>query len=34
MQAVKQGISNLLPRLPDDCLLENVQSHLAMEIIA
>ncbi len=28
MQAVKQEVSNLLTRLPDDCSLEDVQYHL------
>ena len=28
MEAVKQEVSNLLTRLPDDCSLEDVQYHL------
>jgi predicted transcriptional regulator len=28
MQTVKQEVSNLLKRLPDDCTLEDVQYHL------
>ena len=28
MQAVKQEVSNLLTRLPDNCSLEDVQYHL------
>lgn len=28
MQSVKQEVSNLLKRLPDDCTLEDVQYHL------
>lgn len=28
MQAVKQEVSSLLTRLPDDCSLEDVQYHL------
>jgi len=28
MQTVKQEVSNLLNRLPDDCTLEDVQYHL------
>lgn len=28
MQTIKQEVSNLLNRLPDDCTLEDVQYHL------
>lgn len=28
MQTVKQEVSNLLERLPDDCALEDIQYHL------
>lgn len=28
MQTTKQEVSNLLNRLPDDCILEDVQYHL------